>query len=111
MYYKENILTYKSGKNWVMGNISDLKADLNALIKKTPNEIIIDLSSVEIIDSSGIGVIVTTFKSMKKIGGTIRVINASPAVFLFLQTLRIKHFFRIEQKGDGYSSAFVKYGY
>lgn len=41
----------KSSKNWVIGNVSDLKADLNTLIQETPNEIIIDLSDVENIDS------------------------------------------------------------
>ena len=91
----DNVVTYKPGKDWVAANVNGLKTELNELIRELPQEIIIDLSGAEMVDSLGIGVIIATFNSMKKIGGTIKVINASPDIFLVLQTIHLNRHFKI----------------
>jgi len=42
--------------------------------------LVVDLSAVPFIDSSGLGVLVTTLKRVREVGGTLDVVAAAPRV-------------------------------
>ena len=46
---------------------------------KRPSELIIDMSAVDFMDSSGLGLIMGRYNTMKEIGGTVVVTDPSPA--------------------------------
>ena len=46
---------------------------------KKPPELIIDMSAVDFMDSSGLGLIMGRYALMKELGGTVRVADPTPA--------------------------------
>ena len=47
---------------------------------KRPSELIIDMSAVDFMDSSGLGLIMGRYALVKQCGGTLSVLDPSPAV-------------------------------
>jgi len=60
------------GARAIMGELEDAVADL------VPRELILDLSGISFMDSSGIAVLLRTHRNMRQLGGTMRV-TAIPA--------------------------------
>ncbi len=66
---------------------------LKTLIEKGKVNLIIDLSDLTFIDSSGLGIIVVAYRSVKEKGGSIKFANVNPRVKkLFEITRTEKHF-------------------
>lgn len=66
--------------------IDDLKTSIKqerarALVKN----LILDLRQVNFIDSSGLGLILTQYKSLKEIGGKVKIINANEITYKILE--------------------------
>ena len=55
----------------------DLEAALTALIGEGNNNLVLDLSGVDFLSSSGLRVLVTTLKSVRKSGGDVRLAQPS----------------------------------
>lgn len=58
-------------------------------IRKGVRRIIIDLSSLQIVDSAGVGAIVLCFSTVKKAGGTLRLAGAKGMVETVLRLTQI----------------------
>lgn len=58
----------------------DLQATLDPLLAVSQPAIIVDLSGVPFIDSTGLGVLVTTLKRVREAGGTLDVVASAPRV-------------------------------
>lgn len=71
-----------------------LKIDLEQAVAQAPKKIVLDLSSVEFMDSTGLGVFVSL---LKKLGpdGAIAVAGVKPAVLRLFQLTRLDTLFRI----------------
>ncbi len=50
------------------------------IIAERPEKVFLELSAVDFMDSSGLGLIMGRFALMKKCGGTLAVLDPSPAV-------------------------------
>ena len=59
---------------------SQLKKNLDDLIKDNQKKIIVDISQCEFIDSTFLGVLVLSLKSSAKIGGDIRLVRPDEVV-------------------------------
>jgi anti-sigma B factor antagonist len=57
-----------------------LQADLAQISRRPGVTLVIDLSDVEFIDSTGLGVIVTTLKHVREADGTLAVVSSTPRV-------------------------------
>jgi anti-sigma B factor antagonist len=58
-----------------------LRNDLNALITRGARDITLDFSGVSFVDSSGLGVLVGTYKRLRDDGdGNVRIVGAQPSV-------------------------------
>ena len=58
-----------------------LRAELDALIEETgAKRLQLDLSALEFMDSSGIGLIIGRYKRMKRRGGSVEVIASNPRI-------------------------------
>jgi anti-sigma B factor antagonist len=58
-----------------------LRNELNALIARGAQHITIEFGGVSFVDSSGLGVLVGTYKRLREEGnGTIRIVDAQPSV-------------------------------
>jgi anti-sigma B factor antagonist len=71
-----------------------LKIDLEQVVAQAPNKIVLDLSAVDFMDSTGLGVFVSL---LKKLGpdGAIAVAGVRPAVLRLFQLTRLDTLFRI----------------
>jgi len=56
-------------------------------------KIIVDLAEVKLIDSSGLGILIVAFKSVKSKGGDIKFVNAKSEVWKIIKLTKLdKHF-------------------
>jgi len=68
------------------------RQDLAGMLDHKPDRVLIDLSRVEFIDSTGLGVLVSLLKQMGP-NGRIAVVGAAPAVKRLLQITRLDTLF------------------
>lgn len=70
------------------------KQEVDAFAADQPNRVLLDLSSVEFVDSTGLGVLVSLLKKMGA-DGRIVVVGAAPAVKRLFQITRLDSLFRL----------------
>ena len=69
-----------------------------ALMKNRPNLLYVDLSGVDFMDSSGLGLIMGRYSLMKKLGGETVVLNPSPRAKKILTLAGMEKVIRIEKR-------------
>lgn len=74
------------GKLSLGESVDRLRADLYELLGNGDTHIVLDLSEVPMIDSSGIGLLVKSLTTAKQLGGSIRLLTPSKFV---TQTLKM----------------------
>ncbi len=79
-------------------NIAGLKNSLLLMLSENVSEIVIDLQKVELIDSSGIGLICATHNQIEKHNGHIKLINASDEILKMFKYMRLDQHFDIAGK-------------
>jgi anti-sigma B factor antagonist len=67
------ILTLKG--RLTVGESSGIREKVNEVLAKGCNKIILDLSEVEYIDSTGLGSMVICYTTIKKSGGALKLVN------------------------------------
>ncbi len=86
----------KPGKDLVASTSESFKKKLVTAVKKGGEELIIDLSGVDTIDSVGLGVTMAAHNSISNRGGKLTVINASEDVFQLFETMRLDQYFEVQ---------------
>jgi anti-anti-sigma factor len=81
----------------------ELRPQLRQLIADGVSQIVIDLSNVDLVDSSGIGLLIATHNSLTKAGGGLRVIGVSSDVEHLFKVMRLDRHFTVEAKTDNRS--------
>ena len=70
----------------VMGRIAltechgDLKDAVRGLIERGRKQIVLDLEAVPFVDTSGLGELVSSYASVQRLGGTLRLTNVNQRV-------------------------------
>jgi anti-anti-sigma factor len=67
----------------------ELKSNINEQLSRGYKKVIIDLSSVDFIDSTFLGVIVNSLKKVAKIGGDLKLIGFKPVVRSMFELTRL----------------------
>ena len=55
------------------------------IIAERPTRVLLELSAVDFMDSSGLGLIMGRFALLKKFGGTLSILDPSPAVMKMIR--------------------------
>jgi anti-anti-sigma factor len=76
----------------------ELKFNINEKVNSGYKKIIIDLTAVEFIDSTFLGVIVNTLKKVTKTGGDLKLVGFKPAIRSMFELTRLFRVF--ESFGD-----------
>lgn len=76
-------------------NASELKEELSEIIEKGCLNIIIDLVNIEYIDSSGLGVLVSTLKKVKTINGNLILVSPKNPIKQILELTSLNKVFSI----------------
>lgn len=61
----------------------------NSIIEKSPEEVIIDISELKSITSSGIGKIVLLYKSLRKKNGKIKIIGVNDTIMQIFKIVKL----------------------
>ena len=68
----------------------------NSVIERGPEEVIIDLSELKSITSSGIGKIVLLYKGLQKKNGKIRIIGVNDTIMQIFKIVKLDKLVEIE---------------
>jgi len=79
---------------------SQLKKNLDELIKNKQKKIIVDISKCELIDSTFLGVLVLSLKSSAKIGGDVRLVKPHKIVKTLIERAGTLNVFNIYDSID-----------
>ena len=71
----------------------DLRPVLDALVAERRLAVTVDLSALRLIDSSGVGAIVSLFKRMRAEGGEVRIAGLRDQPLAIFQLLRLDRVF------------------
>lgn len=78
-----------------------LENSLNSILKKRPDHVVVDLSGVTFIDSSGMAVLIRVMQSMKEYGGRLTISGMNEDVRPIFETARLDQIFVIDPpQGD-----------
>ena len=79
----------------------ELRKRLSELVEgRTPRLVILDLSGVEYVDSSGVGTIVELKRRALRTGGDVVLVGLQPRVRSVFEITRLDKFFKIAQSID-----------
>jgi anti-sigma B factor antagonist len=70
--------------------VSDLKADIDKLVTQKPRRVEIDLRQLQMIDSAGVGALVSLFKAVRASGGEVVVTGLRDQPLAIFKLLRLE---------------------
>jgi anti-anti-sigma factor len=79
----------------VASAVSELRPLMRDLVRSGVREMVFDLVRVEMIDSTGIGLLLSAHNSMTQTGGKFSVVRASAEVMDLLRTMRLHQHFAV----------------
>ena len=85
------------------GNITgertqELRTRLLDVVNEAGLKLTIDLAKVDLIDSTGIGVLISAYNSLKKTQGDMAIANASKDIHKMFSIMRLDKHFKISPK-------------
>src|SRR6187551_851718 len=73
----------------------EIRTALREMIDKKPNRLVVDLSRVPYVDSSGLAVLIGAMQSLEHEGGTFMLAGVRETVRLILESARLDQYFII----------------
>ena len=84
-----------SGDTIVAATIPELRLKMRDIVGEGVRDLVIDLSGIRMVDSSGIGLLIATYNSMRKLGGRLAVVNASNELLELFRSMRMHQHFSV----------------
>ena len=78
----------------------EMSTSLRTIIDEKPKRLVIDLSNVPYVDSSGIAVLIGAMQSLELDGGVFMLAGAQEAVRTILESARLDQYFRLFRDVD-----------
>jgi serine/threonine-protein kinase RsbW len=79
----------------VAASIPDLRSKMRGIVEGGVRELVVDLTDVRMVDSSGIGLLISAHNSLRKVGGRLAVVHASAEILELFQTMRMNQHFSV----------------
>lgn len=73
----------------------DLKEKVGALAREKRLNLVIDMAAIDFIDSSGLGSLVSSLRSVNKLGGDIKIASLQDQVRAIFELTRLHRIFQI----------------
>jgi anti-sigma B factor antagonist len=95
--YEQNaeVMIVSMPERLVFSNANETKQELSELIEKGFTKFSLDLSSVSFMDSSGLTVLVATYKKVAKLGGKVSLLTPSNQARMLIDLTRLHQVFDI----------------
>ncbi|MCL2096953.1 MAG: anti-sigma factor antagonist [Oscillospiraceae bacterium] len=96
--FRDGVLYIKLSGDIDHHSAKSVRGDVDSLIRKNnPVELELDLSAVEFMDSSGLGLVLGRYKKQTDTGGKMRIINPTRRVLQILQLAGVEKIIKIER--------------
>jgi len=79
----------------VATSVSELRPAMRDLLRAGVQDMILDLAHAEMLDSTGIGLLLAAYNSISKAGGTFSVVKASDEIVELLRSMRVHQHFSV----------------
>jgi anti-anti-sigma factor len=79
----------------VAATVPELRATMREIVNGGARDLVVDLSEVRMVDSSGIGLLISAHNSLRKTGGQMAVIHASEELLELFRTMRMHQHFSV----------------
>lgn len=83
------------GRNIVSSTADDFRKEMHNAVNKGVKKLVIDFNGVEMVDSIGIGALVSTFKTVNKNDGSMSLINVSEDICRLFKAMRLDRIFDV----------------
>jgi len=84
----------------VAAQLPALRAKLQEMVGAGVVHLTLDLAATRMVDSAGIGLLISAHNSLKKAGGELTVIQVSKDILDLFRTMRIHQHFSVSETGD-----------
>ena len=93
---KDGVVTITPGIDIVASKCGDLKIEFVDIVNSGEKKIIIDLSGTEMIDSSGLGLLISTRNSLTDAGGEeVEITNITSDIMQLFKVMRLDNHFTL----------------
>jgi anti-anti-sigma factor len=92
---EENRALVRPEVNIVSSTIEGLRTTLKEVLGQGVSEVTLDLCNVEVIDSIGLGLIISAHNSLAKKGGKLTVVHVSKEVYELFKSMRLDRHFSV----------------
>ena len=97
---EKDSVTIRPETDIVASTANEIRGELKTLIDEGRTHVIVDLESVEMVDSVGLGVFIAAHNSLSQTGRVLTLANVSSDIMTLLRTMRLdKHFTIAEGQG------------
>jgi anti-anti-sigma factor len=84
-----------SGDNIVAATLPELRLKLRCMVDEGVRDLVVDLADINMVDSSGIGLLISAHNSLRKLGGQLALIHASADLLELFRSMRMHQHFSI----------------
>ena len=99
-----DLLTFKGRLD--ANSAKDVKEKINILTKENRIKIVMDMADVNFIDSSGLGSLVASLRSVNKLGGDIKIASLQDPVRVIFELTKLHRVFEIFDDKDSAADTF-----
>ena len=102
----DNVVILKLSGRLDASSSKEMKDKIAVLVKGDAKDLILDMSEVSFIDSSGLGSVVAALRSVHKVGGDIKIAALQEKVMAIFKLTRLHHVFEIFDDCESAAQAF-----
>ena len=92
-----NTILVTPEKDLVASFVTEFSNELKSLLEEQPEEIVIDLQHVDMVDSLGMGVLIAAHNTLADNNSKLKVVNIKEDIYNAFVTMRLNHHFTIEK--------------
>lgn len=79
----------------VMSNAAEIRDTLKSIIEQSQGKLLLDISAVSFVDSSGLSVLVSALKAVREKQGELVLVGAQPSVQSLIELTRLHQVFKL----------------
>src|SRR5689334_3934051 len=79
----------------VAASVSTLRSAMRGIVGEGVRELVVDLTNAQMVDSTGIGLLISAHNSLVRAGGRLAVVHASKEILDLFMTMRIHQHFSV----------------
>ncbi len=84
-----------AGEDIVAASVPELRVRMREIVAQGVRELVLDLTEVQMVDSSGIGLLMAACNSLRKTGGQLAIIHASEDILDLFRSMRMHQHFSV----------------